>query len=123
MLWPFAVKAAIERINELSFDLDGTTPSSRFFGVTDPIPNLKEYHPFGCPVFVLDTRLHSGQIGPPKWEPRSRVGIYLGHSPMHAGSVALVLNPKTGHVSLQYHVVFDDNFTTVQHMRDGNLPP
>ena len=42
---------------------------------------------------------------------------------MHAGSVALVFNPKTGHVSLQYHVVFDDNFTTVQHMKDGTLPP
>ena len=42
---------------------------------------------------------------------------------MHAGSVALVLNPKTGHVSPQYHVVFDDNFTTVHHMRDGTLPP
>ena len=42
---------------------------------------------------------------------------------MHAGSVALVLNPKTGHVSPQYHVVFNNNFTTVQHMRDGTLPP
>ena len=34
-------------------------------------------------------------------------GIYLGHSPYHIGSVALVLNPETGHVSPQFHVVFD----------------
>ena len=113
----------MERINEFSFDLDGTKPSSRFFGVSEPQQNLKEYHPFGCLVFVLDLRLQGGQIGPHKWEPRSRVGIYLGHSPMHYGSVALVLNPQTGNVSPQYHTVFDDNFTTVQHMRDGTLPP
>ena len=89
------MNAAVERINELSFELDDTTHSSRVFGVSELQPNLKQYHPFGFPVFVLDARLQSGQIGPPKWEPRSRVGIYLVHSPMHYGSVALVLNPQT----------------------------
>ena len=49
-------------------------------------------------------------MGPSKWEQRARIGIYLGHSPFHAGSVALVLNPRTGLVSPQFHVVFDDNF-------------
>ena len=47
---------------------------------------------------------------PPKWEPRSRIDIYLGHSPFHAGSVALVFNPLTRRVSPQYHVVFDSIF-------------
>ena len=42
---------------------------------------------------------------------------------MHAGSVALVLNPQAGYVLPQYHVVFDDNFLTVPHMRDGTTPP
>ena len=35
----------------------------------------------------------------------------------------MVLNPGTGHVSPQYHLVFDDNFTIVNHMRDGTVPP
>ena len=122
MLWPFAVKAAIERINYLSFDLEGKSPASKFYG-TEKAFNINEFHTFGCPVFVLDSRLQSGQIGPPKWEPRSRVGIYLGHSPFHAGSVSLVLNPTTGHVSPQYHVTFDDSFVTVPFMRDGTRPP
>jgi hypothetical protein len=61
--------------------------------------------------------------GPPKWEPRSRRGIYVGHSPSHAGNVALVLNPRTGHVSPQYHVVFDDLFTTVASMKKSEVPP
>jgi hypothetical protein len=71
----------------------------------------------------LDSRLQSGIAGPPKWEPRSRLGIYVGHSPSHAGSVALVLNPRTGHVSPQFHVVFDNLFTTVSYMKKSEVPP
>jgi len=48
-----------------------------------------------------------------KWDTRSRLGMYLVHSPCHAGTVALVLNPKTLHVSPQFHVAFNDMFTTV----------
>ncbi len=58
----------------------------------------------------------------PHWEPRSQVGVYLGHSLHHAQSVALVLNLTTGHVSSQYHVVFDDDFTTVSHLKLGMVP-
>ena len=49
-----------------------------------------------------------------KWKQRSRLGVYLGPSPNHARSVALVLNPRTGHVPPQFHVKFDDFFETVQ---------
>ncbi len=48
---------------------------------------------------------------------------YLGHSPFHAGSVALVFNPQTARVSPQYHVIFDDDFTTVPYMEQGKNPP
>ena len=41
------------------------------------------------------------------------MGVYLGHSSEHAGNVALVLNPKTGIISNQYHLVFDDKFETI----------
>lgn len=51
------------------------------------------------------------------------MGIYLGHSPCHAGNVALVLNPKTLQVSPQFHLVFDDEFLTVSFMRNGEIPP
>ena len=84
---------------------------------------LRIFIPFGCPVYILDARLQdAGGPGAPKWEPRARLGIYVGHSPLHAGSVALVLNPKTGLVSPQFHVVFDDNFSTVPHLRAGTVP-
>ena len=76
-------------------------------------PKLRHFHAFGCPTYVLDNALQSGQ-GAPKWKQRSRLGVYLGPSPNHARSVALVLNPRTGHVSPQFHVKFDDFFETVQ---------
>ena len=57
--------------------------------------------------------------GSPKWDPRARAGVYLGHSPSHAGNVSMVLNLKTGHVSSQYHVVFDNQFSTVEYIFAG----
>ena len=35
----------------------------------------------------------------------------------------MVLNPSTGHVSPQFHVVFDYEFSTVPLMREGKIPP
>ena len=48
----------------------------------------------------------------PKWEPRSKRGQYMGIDPNHAETVPLVRNLKTGYLSPQYHVVFDDWFET-----------
>jgi hypothetical protein len=51
------------------------------------------------------------------------MGIYVGRSPAHASTVALILNPRTGHVSPQFRVVFEDDFTTVQYLRTTTVPP
>jgi hypothetical protein len=124
MFWPFAMKAQAERMNCLHLDRDGKSPESKLHGVEIEELPVKNYHPLFCPVYVLDHRLHSaGGAGPPKWDPRSRIGVYCGHSPFHAGNVALVFNPKTGLISPQFHVVFDDEFTTVPYMERGEVPP
>ncbi len=122
MLWPMALKAAETRMNQLTLAVDRTTPLSRFSGC-EPKIFVHDFHTWGFPVFVLDGRLQTNPKGVPKWEPRSRVGIYMGHSPAHAGSVAMVLNPTTGHILPQFHVVFDNTFSTVQYMRDQVVPP
>ena len=51
------------------------------------------------------------------------MGIYVGRSPSHASNVGLILNPRTGHVSPQFHVVYDDDFTTVPYLRSVYVPP
>ena len=108
------MKAVAERHNKMQIDMMGRTPESILYNVDiEDIP-VKSYHTLFCPVYVLDARLQSaGGAGPPKWEPRLRIRVYLGHSPFHAGNVALVWNPTTVRESPQYHVVFDDNFSTV----------
>ena len=58
----------------------------------------------------------------PKLDPKARLGIYLGHLPIHAGSVALVLNPRTLHISPQYHVIFDGDFNTVLYLSSNDIP-
>ena len=49
----------------------------------------------------------------PKWEPQSRQAQYMGFSTLHASTVGLVRNLKTGNISPQFHLVFDDWFETV----------
>eukprot|EP00957_Ditylum_brightwellii_P029899 2262269-Ditylum_brightwellii.AAC.2 len=64
------------------------------------------FHTWSCPIFVLDSRSQSSTgIGPPEWDPKARAGIYLGH------------------VSSQYHVVFDDEFSTVPYLQSSEPPP
>jgi hypothetical protein len=41
------------------------------------------------------------------------MGMFLGFSHEHLLLAPLVLNLRTGHVSSQYHVIFDDAFETV----------
>jgi hypothetical protein len=60
----------------------------------------------------LNSRLASGK-SIPKWNPRARVGLYIGPSPIHAISVSLVLSLDTGLVSPQFNVQHDDLFETV----------
>ncbi len=122
-MWPFALKEATFWLNCLSLHSDGRSCEATFFNVDKDLFNPTTFHVFGLPCFVLVSRLQSGIAGPPKWEPRSRLGIYVGHSPSHAGLVALVLNPRTEHVSPQFHVVFDDFFSTVSYMKQSKVPP
>ena len=52
------------------------------------------------PIYVLDTSLQNSEgAGQKKWGPSSRIRVYLGHLPFHAGCVALVWNLNTGCVS------------------------
>ena len=58
-----------------------------------------------------------------RWNPRARLGIYLGRSPCHTDNVALVLNPRTLHVLPQFHVTLDEKCMTIPFLRLGDVPP
>ena len=115
-LWPYALKEAERIFNEFRVDDDGLTPLQRFAKVKAK-PDLKQEHPLFCPTYALDANLQGGS-SIPRWEPRSRAGVYLGRSKHHASNVALVLNLATGNVSPQYHLTFDDTFSTVPYCQN-----
>ena len=111
-LWPYAMRHANDIANATPKKGEDSSPLEKFSGLK-VVPKLRHFHAFGCPTYVLDNTLQSGQSAP-KCRQRSRLGVYLGPSPNHAQSVALVLNPRTGHVSPQFHVKLDDFFETVE---------
>jgi hypothetical protein len=123
MMWPVALKEVAYRLNRLSLRSDSQSCEATFFNIDQDFIDPLTHHTFGSPCFVLDSHLQSGIGGAPKWDPRSHLGISVGHSPSHAGSVALVLNPQTGHVSPQYHVVFDNQFTAGLFMEKSKVLP
>ena len=109
--WPYALRQAINIHNATPQEGKDICPWTLFTDEKCPW-NASDFQVFGCPVYVLAKELQDGN-NVQKWQSRSRLGVYVGQSTKHSGNVALVLNPETLHVSPQYHVVFDNGFTTV----------
>lgn len=118
-LWPYAMRTANEA-NNITPNMNDKRRRSpmELFANTRVASNPKHWQHFGCPVYVLSEELQSGKFYH-KWKQRSRVGIYLGRSPHHARSVALVLNVHTGLVSPQFHVKLDTAFDTISQIYQG----
>ena len=120
-LWPYAVRMANETMNTTPSIQEGVSPMELFAQVAIA-PRVKHAHTFGSPVYVLDSALQTAGKRIPKWNRRARVGIYLGTSPRHSRRVALILSLRTGHVSPQFHVIFDDMFETLRPSAGNVLP-
>jgi hypothetical protein len=71
---------------------------------------LSRLRVWGCPL--LDPSLQDSKKIP-KWLPRAHRGMFLGFSGKHSSTVGMVLNLITGHVSPQYHVMYNEKFSTV----------
>jgi hypothetical protein len=80
--------------------------------------HLQQAHVWGCPIYVLDPSLRDGKKIP-KWKPQMRHGLYVGVSPNHSTTVGQVLNLNTGHISSQYHCVYDYTFSLVTNPEGG----
>jgi hypothetical protein len=63
-------------------------------------------------VYALEKTIADGKKLP-CWKPWSICCVNMGLSKKHANTVPLVLNPETGYITPQYHIVFDDWFAMV----------
>ena len=98
MFWSFSILAFVECHNLWRMGDDDCTLMMRMLRLTE-FPDLKLEHTFGHSIYVLDSRLQSSSIGLSKWDTRTKLGIYVGRLPYHAGLVALVLNPRISNMS------------------------
>jgi len=110
--WPFAIRHAVNLYNHTTCIGHTASPWELLTGEPST-RELVDYHVFGSPVYVLHKSLQDSTGSSHKWRSRCWQGIYLGHSPMHAGNVALVYNPVMTHVTPQFHVTWDDSFSSV----------
>jgi hypothetical protein len=108
--WPFAIKHACTFHNASIRADTGLSPHHMFTGQKPPW-KLENFRVFGSPTFVLAKQLQDGD-SLPKWKARSWLGVYVGPSLVHAWNVPIIYNPLTMHISPQFHLVHDDQFTS-----------
>ena len=113
MRWPLCLEYAINVWNRIPSKVDGLSPKEKWSGTKSDHHELRRLHPWGCLVHVLEPTLQDGKKLP-EWKPKSQQGKFLGITLIHASNVALILNRKTTRISAQFHVLFDDFFTTVK---------
>ena len=120
-LWPMAMNHAAFLVNAIPQTMDGLSPEEKFAKAFKPTNRLLNAPVWGCPVYVLEPTLQDGKKLP-KWRPRSRRAQFVGWSTLHASNVPLVRNLRTGAISPQFHVAFDNWFETVA-MDEGTEDP
>ena len=122
-LWPMAMDHAVWLYNRIPRQENGIAPIEIWSRTTiHPYDSIfRNCHTWGCPTFVLEPKLQKSGVKIPKWQPRSRKGLNMGFSKMHSSLVSLILNQSTGSISPQFHVVFDDLFSTV-HASESETP-
>lgn len=121
ILWPMAMEYAIDLYNELPCNGGRYCPEEVFSQAVSSHSRLLNGHPWGCPVYVLELKLHEAGGKLPKWQPKTRCGQFLGFSPVHLSTVGLIQNLCTGSITPQFHCVYDSEFETVV-APDGKLP-
>jgi hypothetical protein len=113
-LWPFALNYAVWIWNNTPDLTSGLCPYEVFTGTAaQTYSDLRRVRVFGCPVYVLHPKLTSSGGNIAKWRRRSSQHMFLGFSKDHHTSVVLVLDLETGSIKPSYHVVFDEQFSTV----------
>ena len=118
-LWPFAIDYVVHIWNKLPSMKSNLAPIEIVSGTRLDPTVIRTSHVWGCPCYVLDPTVQDGNKLP-RWVPKARRGQFLGRSKTHASSIGLIRNLKTGKVSSQFHVVYDDFFTTV-HSEEENI--
>ena len=111
-LWAMAVQHTTYLHNNIPNPTTGLSPNDLFTQMRFDADKVHDLHVWGCPVYVLDKKISEGNKLP-RWTPCSHRGVYMETSPLHSSSVPLVLNPSSGAITPQFHLVFNDWFGSI----------
>jgi hypothetical protein len=91
-LWAFALEHAVYLWNHLPRRDSLIAPVELFTGATfHNFNHIQLARVWDCPVYVLDPELQDGHKIP-KWDTRSRRGMFIGVSHSHSSNVGRILN-------------------------------
>ena len=112
-LWPMAVDYALHHHNHMPHPSMGCFPLWPSCSLPIQHTLISKTCMFGASLtFFLEPSLQDGHKLP-KWKPQPHCSLFVGVSPCHSALVPLILNPQTGKISPQLHVVFDNWFTSI----------
>ena len=111
-LWLMAVMHAVYIYNHVPSMTTSLSPTDVFTRSRWEQRKLHDLHVWGCPAYLLDNRLGEKKKIP-RWLPRSERTVFVGNSSRHVSMAPMILNLCTGAITTQFHVVFDDWFSTV----------
>ena len=122
-LLPLAMDSAVHIWNNTPNYEHGLTPNEIISQTLEPTFNtLKRTHVWGFPAYILGSTIQDGQKIP-KWNPHAKRGQFLGFSKDHSTQIGLIRNLQTNSITPQYHVAFDDLFTTVTNCDKSGISP
>lgn len=128
LLWPDIIKEQLWPYTiHLSFNLHNCTPGPSGFSSEEIFTGIKgrlhlpNFHPFGCPVFVLDPTLQQGHKIP-RWWPCWCLSWIISLS-CFIGPPCLKRTTNTGLISPPFHIIFEDYLTTTKCLHSNVLPP
>jgi len=114
--WPFAVHHSV-LLHNISCRRGHTQSPWELFTGAPLQKSLSDTRVFGCPAYVLHKSAQDNPGSTKTWAECCWQGIYVGQSTAHANTVALIYNPSSKHVTPQFHVTYDESFSTV-HLTD-----
>ena len=113
-LWPMAMKHTVWLYNGIPSLETGLAPIEVWSHSTQRSRALlSNCHAWGCPTFVLESKLQKEGVEIPKWASRSHQRVFVGFFKLHSLLIGLILNRTTRSITTQSHLVFDDSFSTM----------
>ena len=112
-LWPFVMDYASHLWNRTPH-MDGSrAPLEKLLNVDLECKDLSRARVWGCPAYVLKAKARKNVSMVKKLTKRAKIAQFLGFNTSFSSTVGLLRNIETESITSQFHVAYDETFSTV----------